>query len=124
MAVEVMKYLSAQDPEENKKMKYDSNVEKETFEMARKHAEKWADDAMNRDKDFCELRVQTLRLDMIYCQYAHGLEYMHTERGKRIGNLLNKYGALIPEQPDPKKYSKMIKNWIVWGESAKKKGLL
>lgn len=120
LATEIVKYLSAQDPEEDVE-----HEEAEVFAMAKKHVHKWTDDVMERDHDFCELRVQTLRLDMIYAQYAKGVsEWMESQKGKRVSELLNKYGHLVPEQPDPKTYSKMVKNWIVWAENARKQGLI
>lgn len=120
LAFEVVKYLSGQDLDK------DTPKEKnETYHLARKHAEKWADDVMKMDKDFCELRVQTLRLDLIFKSYQQGTDFYKTEAGKRIMDILQKYGKLIPEEPSPKKYTKLIKTkWVPWYEYAKSKSLV
>lgn len=120
LAAEIIKYLSAQDPIEI----VDYGEETESMQMAKKHVQKWSDDVMERDKDFAKLRIMTLRLDMIYSQYVTGTKYMNTPRGKRIGDLLMKYGHLDHEEPSPEKYSKLLAKWIIWGDAARKKGLL
>lgn len=114
MAIEVVKYLSGQDPNIDSWNK--EEYSQEAYLLAKKNAEKWADDVMNQDRDFCELRVQTLRLDYIYSRYSQGDDYLATDKAKRIQSLILKYGSFIPEEPNPKQYSKIIKKWILWSK--------
>lgn len=117
LAIEIVKYLSAQDPEET----VDHGNDKEVFAMAKTHAVKWADDIMNQDPNFCELRVQTLRLDLIYNNHQRQQDNSYkSPRDKRVLALLNKYGPLVPEEPDPNKYSKLVSKWIAWSEAEMK----
>lgn len=106
----------------------DEVISKVTPEVKRKilqvknHIPKWADDAMNRDKDFCELVIQTIRMDMVFRQYASDSKWLfENPRGKRIQEILTKYGGDVSESPDPKKYDKLLRKWMMWDEMIEQK---
>lgn len=115
MAAEVMRFLLVLG---------DTKTEENNDEiiMAKKHAEKWANDALSQDKDFCELVIQTLRMDIIFNQSTNGTKWLLEDpRGKKISEILTKFGGKVTETPDPKKYDKLLKKWMLWDEITKKK---
>lgn len=123
-AAQVENYLFGEDLEEvNKKV---SQEIREKILQVKGHIPKWADDAMNRDKDFCEFIIQTIRMDMVFHQYASDSKWLFEgSRGKRISEILTKYGGSISESPDPKRYDKLLHKWMMWDElieQKKKKG--
>ncbi len=113
MAVEVLKLLfgdvaGKEDPEYTKS---------EEASLAKKHAPKWADDVMRQDKDFCELVVQTLRLEFIYESHVNGTDWHEkSKHGQKIYNTISTYGGLVQEAPTPETYTKLISKWIAWGQ--------
>lgn len=121
MAAEVMRYLLALDDNRG------SEELKKASIMAKEHAEKWADDVMSQDKDFCELVIQTLRMEMFFCELGSNFKWrFENPQGIRMQEILMKYGDSVPESIDPKKYDKLIKKWIAWGywiDSKKEKSL-
>lgn len=73
---------------------------------------------MKHDTDFCELIIQTIRLEMIYNQYFQGVNWItNTEKGKKISEILSRYGNLISKVPDPDQYSKLIQVWTLWQDN-------
>ena len=97
----------------------------EQIKMANRHVEKWGDDSMTKDKEICEFVVQTLRMDGIFKAYYMGTkEYNSSPEGKRVFDLLMKYGGKVPTAPDPNSYTRLIRKWMIWSESAKSKGIL
>lgn len=113
MAAEVVRYLFG-----DIDLRNTNELEnKDEVEMAKRHAERWAEDSMNRDKDFRELVVQTIRMDLIYHQFFKGVDwYRNDEKGKKNWNVLQKFGGTIEQTPDPKNYKKMLTKWMVWNE--------
>lgn len=96
----------------------------ETVILAKKHASKWSDDVMNMDKEFCEFVIQTIRMDMIFHQYLDGEKWLfENPRGKRVSEILTRYGGKVPESPSPKKYQKILKKFMQWNEITEKKDL-
>lgn len=118
MSAEVMRFLLALNDDRT----LDGLEDREEVILAKKHAVKWADDAMIQDRDFCELVVQTLRMELIFQQYINGSNWpLENPRGKKVHEILMKYGKEVPETPDPKKYEKLINKWMLWDEITKKK---
>ena len=121
LAIEVVKYLGAQDLNKD----VPSWEPTPSYELAKKHAIKWADDVMDRDNDFSELRVQTLRFQLIYSSYNQGIGFKDTSQGVRTMEILKKYGGRVPEEPTPKKFTILIKEkWIPWLKYAEEQGLI
>lgn len=115
MAAEVMRYLLVL---ENENQSNDS----EELALAQKHSEKWASDAIDHDKDFCELIIQTLRMDIVYNQFVNGDNWLkESGRGKKISELLNKFGGKISKYPDPKTYERLIAKWMTWSNTVDNK---
>lgn len=115
MAAEVMCLLLVIDNIEN----VENNDE---VVLAKKHAEKWASDVLSQDKDFRELVIQTLRMDVVFNQFVNGAKWLsEDQRGKKISEVLTKFGGKVTETPDPKKYDTLLKKWMAWDEITKKK---
>lgn len=111
MAAEVMRYLwCLNEPRSQKEI--DDNEE---AAMAKNHAEKWADNMMNTDKEFCEFIIVTLRMDTVFNHYFNGMDWhLKDPRGKKVHQIIMKYGDKIATPPDPKEYKKIIKMWMRW----------
>ena len=110
MAAEVMRHLLALDDSRNPE-----KLEDEATTVAKKHAEKWSDDVMNMDKEFCNFIVQTLRMDSVFNQYYNGSDWpLNDPRGKKVFEILMKYGGKITNVPDPQKYEKLLEKWMLW----------
>jgi len=115
MAVEVMRLLLVIDNTE----KIETNDESV---LAKKHAEKWASDVLSQDRDFRELVIQTLRMDVVFNQFVNGTRWLlEDQRGKKISEVLTKFGSKVTGTPNPKKYDKLLKKWMAWDEVTKKK---
>jgi hypothetical protein len=115
MAAEVMRLLLVLD-DTRKEESNDETI------LAKKHAEKWANDVLSQDKDFCELVIQTLRMDIVFNQFTNGTKWLlENPRGKRISEILMKFGGKVTETPNPKKYDKLLKKWMARDEITKKK---
>ena len=115
MAAEAMRLLLALD-DTKKEESSDETI------LAKKHAEKWANDALSQNKDFSELVIQTLRMDIVFNQFTNGTKWLfENPRGKKISEILAKFGSKVIETPDPKKYDKLLKKWMAWDEITKKK---
>jgi len=120
LAAQVENYLFGEDLDEVIK-KVDNKVKDQIIQI-KNHVPKWADDSMNRDKDFSEFVIQTIRMDMIFHQYFDGEKWLsENPRGKRISKILMKYGGNVKEAPDPKKYDKLLRKWIMWSDISDKK---
>lgn len=120
LAAQVENYLFGEDLDEVVK-RVDNKVKDQILQI-KKHVPKWADDAMNRDKDFSEFVIQTIRMDMIFHQYLDGEKWLFEDpRGKRVSEVLMKYGGNVTENPDPKKYDKLLRKWIMWSDISDKK---
>ena len=114
LAVEVMRYLLAL--EDKREISDDETL------LAKKHAKKWADDVMNMDKGFCHFVVQTLRMESIFNRLSKGSDWLFKDpRGKKVFELVMKYGGKVEESPNPKKYNKLIKKWMSWSDIVDKK---
>lgn len=117
MAAEVMRYLLALEDTRN-----DQELQNEAVTMAKKHAEKWSDDAMNRDRDFCDFVIQTLRMDSVFNQYFNGTDWAFNDpRGKKVFDIIMKHGGKVKESPDPKKYEKLLRKWMLWSDTVDEK---
>ena len=115
LATEVMRYLLVLENE-------DQSSNSEELALAQKHSEKWATDAMDHDKDFRELVIQTLRMDIIYNQFANGVSWLKdNSRGKKISELLNMFGSKVPKSSNTKSYKQLIDKWMVWDKSVAEK---
>jgi len=113
MAAEVMRYLLALEDARN-----NQELQDETIILAKKYAEKWADDAMNRDKDFRDFVICTLRMDSVFNQYFNGTDWpLNDPRGKKVFGIMMKYGGEVKESPDPKKYEKLLRKWMLWSDT-------
>lgn len=111
MSAEVLRYLFGDEDNRNS----DILEQKDETEMAKRHAEKWADDCLSRDADFRNLVIQTIRLDAIYHQYIEGVDwYKNNPKGIRISRLLEKYGGSVEESTDPERYIILINRWKIW----------
>lgn len=96
----------------------------ENYKRAQKFAPKWADDIMRRDKDFCELIVQTARFDNIYQTYLEGDDwYERKDGGKITRETLRKYGGKVPQTPNPESYENLLKQWLTWSNEADKRAI-
>jgi hypothetical protein len=83
--------------------------------IAKEHSIKWSDDVMDRDKEFRNFVVQTLRMYSLYSQYFNGKEWVFDNpQSKKIYDILIKYDNKGSESPDSKKYKKLLKKWILW----------
>lgn len=111
LASEVERYLFGDD--DNRDINRLEN--KEEVEMAKRHAPKWADDAMNRDKRLCEFITQTLRMDALFHQFFEGPDWISKNpRGKKVCEILLKYGGKVEECPSPKIYKRLMRKWMLW----------
>jgi len=118
MTAEVLRYLFGDDDSRN----ISKLEQKDEIEMAKCHAEKWADDCMTRDASFREFVIQTIRLDMIYHQSIEGIEwYRENSKGIKVWNIIQKYGEKVEKSPNPEDYTKLLNNWIRWDEITSKK---
>ena len=120
LAAQVENYLLGED--------LDEIIEKVTAEVKEKilqvknNIPKWADDAMTKDKDFCEFIIQTIRMDAVFQDQASDSKWLfENPRGKRISKILMKYGSNVSESSDPKKYDKLIQKWMTWSELIEQK---
>lgn len=117
MAAEVMSLLLVL----NNTEKVENNDESV---LAKKHAEKWASDVLSQDRDFCELIIQTLRMDVVFNQFVNGTKWLlEDQRGKKISEVLTKFGGKVTETPNPKKYDKLLKKWMARNEITKNETL-
>lgn len=98
---------------------------KEEIIRIKDYIPKWTDNVMNEDKDFCKFIIQTVRMNMIFRQYESDCKWLsETSDGKRISEILTRYGGKVSESPDPKTYKKLLKKWMDWRdlvETTKKK---
>ncbi len=102
-------HLLGKDNVDDKEKDSDSN---ET-EKIKNLSVKLADEIMNNDKDFCEIVVQTLRMELIFCQYSASLGNNKLSNKIAINmNLLERYGELVKESPDPDSYTRLITKWM------------
>jgi len=115
LAAEVERYLFGDD--DNRDINKLEN--REEIEMAKRHAPKWADDAMNKDKRLCEFIVQTIRMDKSFHQIFEGTDWIFKDpKGKKVWSILQKYGGKVTKQPNPKMYKWLIRKWIFWDSMA------
>lgn len=116
LAAEVLKYLL---PIRNDGVSPDiEKLSNEKKELIIHNIPGWADHIM-RGADFAKLIIQTLRMHLTFKSYSEGNnEWLsHTEEGKKIGDLLQKYGHIDLDVPNPKAYSKKIKEWMRWSDA-------
>jgi len=121
LAAQVSKYLMGNDIH---KTESENAKQKLQIEMANKHVEKWADDVMNKDNQFCEFVVQTLRMQFIFTAYFKGTEEALKIESNRVNTLLQKYGGMIPVEPTPTYYTKLFQKFLRWYATVKEEGLI
>jgi hypothetical protein len=116
LAAEVLKYLL---PIGNNKTSPDiEKLSKEERALIEHNIPGWADHIM-QGADFAKLIIQTLRMHLTFKSYSEGNNewLFHTEEGEKIGDLLQKYGHIDLDVPNPKAYSKKIKEWMRWADT-------
>lgn len=119
LAAEVLRYLFGDS--DNRNLDNKKNKDQEEILLAKKHAIKWADDAMEKDAYFCEFVIQTLRMEMVFQQYfSKGTWLFEDERGKRVNQIVMKYGNKVINAPDPNKYTELLALWMSWDKKRKK----
>jgi|YNPBryunderm2012_1023409.scaffolds.fasta_scaffold07203_5 hypothetical protein len=129
MSARVTHYLLGGDKDSIEGIKDKKIIEE--IKLANKHVEKWADDVLDKDKDLCELVVQTLRMYSIFKSYLYEIEgvdngnqkFLKSKEGERITYILLKHGNKIPTSPNPRRYSILISKWYLWLNFIKKRGI-
>lgn len=66
---------------------------------------------MSSDRSLRELIVATLRMRLVLNQYSKGIDFIDTQEGKRITELLDRYGGEFAKF-EPKYYRKLIRRLI------------
>lgn len=116
LAAEVLKYLL---PIGNHKTSPDIEKLSDGERTLIKHnIPGWADHIM-QGADFSKLIIQTLRMYLVFklADEKDSDWLFNSEEGKKIGDLLQKYGHIDLDVPNPKAYSKKIKEWVKWTDA-------
>lgn len=115
LAAEVLKYLLPIG--NNKTNPAIEGLSEEERKFIEYNIPKWADHIM-KGTDFAKLIIQTLRMHLVLRSYGEkGNDWLlNTDEGKEIGDLLQKYGHIDLDVPNPKAYSKKIKEWMRWSD--------
>ena len=94
---------------------------KEEILQIKDYIPQWTDDAINQDENFCKFAIQTIRMNMIFNQYYSDSKWLfETQQGQRTQEILKLYGEKVPDSPNPKKYGKMLKEWMAWHDLLEK----
>lgn len=116
LAAEVLKYLLPIG--DNKTSPTVERLSEKERELIKHNIPKWADHIM-QGIDFAKLIIQTLRMYLVFKAHDEkGNDWIfNTDEGEKISDLLQKYGHIDLDVPNPKAYSKKIKEWMRWSDT-------